>query len=102
MSSSRNRQPLSALLLAAGLFTAQAATAQVSTGALSGKFAPTDKITLRNVGTNLRRDVKVKDDGTFWVRRLPVGTYEVTVVHADGSEQKFLAAARLGITTPVN
>jgi hypothetical protein len=93
--------PVRALMLAAGLFAAQASLAQVSSGALSGRVAATDKVVVRNVDTGLVREVKVKDDGTFWVRRLPVGTYEVTVTHADGSEQKILAAAKIGITTRV-
>ena len=96
-----NHNPVRALLLAAGLFAAQASLAQVSSGALSGKVSATDKVVVRNIDTGLVRDAKVKDDGTFWIRRLPVGTYEVTVTHADGSEQKILAAAKIGITTRV-
>jgi hypothetical protein len=90
-----------ALALAVGLFAAQASLAQVSTGALSGRVAASDKVTIRSVDSGLVREVPVKQDGTFWIRRLPVGTYEVTITGADGNEQKVMAAARIGITTRV-
>ena len=90
-----------AFALAVGLFTTQASLAQVSTGALSGRVAATDKVVVRNVESGLVREVPVKDDGTFWIRRLPVGTYEVTIQAADGTEQKVMAAAKIGITTRV-
>ena len=96
------RHPARALVLVGGLFAAQVALAQVSTGAFSGKFAATDKVVLRNVDTGFQREVKVKDDGSFWVRRIPVGTYEITVTHADGTQTRLHAAATIGITTRVN
>jgi hypothetical protein len=102
MKNSQIRHPARALLLVGGLLASQAVDSQASTGSFSGKFAPTDKITLRNVGTNFTREAKVKDNGTFWIRRLPVGTYEITIHHADGTEEKKLAAARIGVTTPIN
>jgi hypothetical protein len=88
-----------ALALAVGLFAAQDSLAQKSTGALSGRVAATDKVTIRNVGTGLVKDIEVKADGTFLARHLPTGTYEVTIKAADGSEEKLLAAARIGTTT---
>ena len=90
-----------ALALALGLLAAQASLAQVSTGALSGRVAATDKVSVRHLDSGLVREVPVKHDGTFWIRRLPVGTYEVTIKGADGTEQKILAAARIGTTTRV-
>jgi hypothetical protein len=93
--------PVRGLLLAAGLLAAQASLAQNSTGALSGRVAATDKVTVRSVDTDLVREAEVKKDGTFWLRRLPVGTYEVTITAADGSEERILAAARIGTTTRV-
>ena len=54
------RHPVRALALAGALLATQAAVAQVSTGAFSGKFAATDKVSLRNVDTGFQRDVKVK------------------------------------------
>src|SRR6187455_1311105 len=68
-----------ALALALGLLAAQASLAQVSTGALSGRVAATDKVSVRHLDSGLVREVPVKHDGTFWIRRLPVGTYEVTI-----------------------
>ena len=102
MDKSRIRHPARALLLVGSLFAAQASLAQVSTGGLSGKLAPTDTVTLRNVDTNARREVKVKSDGTFWARRMPVGKYEITIRHQDGSEEKVIATVSLGVTTPIN
>jgi hypothetical protein len=100
MAGFRFSNPLTALALA-GLLAAQSSQAQVSTGAFSGKFAPTDTVTLRNLGSNQTREVKVKADGSFWARRLPVGDYEITVRHADGSESRFKASARIGTTTRI-
>ena len=90
-----------ALALALGLLAAQASLAQVSTGALSGRVAATDKVTIRNVGSGLVKEIQVKADGTFLARHLPTGTYEVTIKAADGSEEKLMAAARIGTTTRV-
>ena len=101
MKISKLNNPVRGLLLAAGLFAAQASLAQVSSGSLSGRVAATDKVSVRNVDTGLTREVEVKKDGTFWVRRLPVGTYEVSIVSADGREEKILAAAKIGTTTRV-
>ena len=95
------RRPLRALVLAAGLFAAQGALAQGPGAALAGTVAPTDKVVVRNIDTGFTREVKVQDDGDFAIRRLPVGTYEVTITHADGSEEKLQVAARIGITTRV-
>jgi hypothetical protein len=90
-----------ALALVVGLFAAQSSLAQKSTGALSGRVAATDKVTVRNVDTGLVREIIVKDDGTFLARHLPTGTYEVTIKAADGTEEKIMAAARIGTTTRV-
>jgi hypothetical protein len=90
-----------ALALAVGLYAAQSSLAQVSTGALSGRVAATDQVTVRHLDSGLVREVPVKKDGTFWIRRLPVGTYEVTIKGADGTEEKIMAAAKIGITTRV-
>lgn len=94
-------KPAIAIVLAGGLFASQA-MAQVSTGNLSGRAAAGEKVSVRNVESGLAREVEVKKDGTFQVRRLPVGTYEVIIHKADGSEQKIMAAARIGTTTRVN
>ena len=95
-----SRSPARALVLVAGLLGAPVALAQNSETALSGRVADTDTVTVRNVGTGLVREVPVKK-GKFSARNLPVGTYEVTVRHADGTEQKVLVKARIGITTRV-
>jgi len=102
MSKIRFVKPVMAIALAVGLFAAQASLAQVSTGNLSGRAAAGEKVTVRNIESGLVRDTEVKKDGTFQVRRLPVGTYEVIIHKADGSEQKIMAAARIGTTTRVN
>jgi hypothetical protein len=93
--------PVRGLLLATGLLAAQASFAQVSSGALSGRVAATDKVVVRNLATGLVREVPVKKDGSFWIRRLPVGTYEVTITSADGNAKTVMAAARTGTTTRV-
>ena len=101
MKTLRIQHPSRVLLLVGGLLASQAVYSQVSTGSLSGKLAPTDTVTLRNLGTNVKREVKVKSDGTFWARRMPTGEYEVTIHHQDGTETKVHATVTLGVTTPV-
>jgi hypothetical protein len=53
----------------------------------SGAVVQKVAVTIRNVGTNLEVDATTKDDGSFSVVDLPIGTYEVTFLK-DGFEKE--------------
>jgi hypothetical protein len=90
-----------AAALALGLAASAGALAQSSNSGLSGRGANGDVAHVRNVDTGFEREAKVRD-GMFRLRNLPVGTYEVTLRHADGStEGPVLAAAKVGVTQRV-
>jgi hypothetical protein len=91
-----------AIALATGLMLASTASAQVSTAAVSGQVAAGDKVTVRGIDNGVTREAQVKDDGRYQLRRLPVGTYDVTVHHADGSpDTTTRVMLRIGITTRI-
>src|SRR4051812_47649639 len=55
----------------------------------SGAVVPNAKATARNTGTAAMFTGATDADGTYWLRTLPVGSYEVTV--EAGGFQKFEA-----------
>lgn len=62
-----------------------AASAQHSTGNLAGEAKAGDTIVLQAPEIGVKREIAIDKDGKFNVRRLPMGTYMVTVRHADGT-----------------
>ena len=91
-----------ALALATSLLLASTASAQVSTAAVSGQVAAGDKVSVHGIDNGINREAQVGDDGRYQLRRLPVGTYDVTVHHADGSpDTTTRVALRIGITTRI-
>jgi hypothetical protein len=103
------RQPLTCglLLLAVGLFsvTTPVAYAQATagtgsiTGAVtdpSGAIVPAADVTVRNVDTNLTRNIKSNEAGRYEVVALQPGPYEVRV-----SKSGFAKMVRTGITVAV-
>ena len=79
---------ISSLGLLLGLAFAAGASAQSSSGNITGKAAPGDVAIITNVDTGFSRELKVKDDGSYQMRRLPTGTFTVTVRHPDGSTEQ--------------
>jgi outer membrane lipoprotein SlyB len=75
-----------AFALALGL--AGTAAAQTSSGNIIGEGKAGDVVVIENVDTGFVREVKVKEDGRYQMRRLPTGTFHVTVRHADGSAEE--------------
>lgn len=79
-----------------------AASAQHSTGNLMGEAKAGDTIVLQAAEIGVNREIAIDKDGKFNVRRLPMGTYVVTVRHADGtSEQPKAVVVRGGTTARV-
>lgn len=77
---------LVALLLLASFTFPQSACAQQTLGSLngtvmdvSGAAVPQASVSIRNTSTNLTVTSLTKDDGSFNIAALPIGTYEVTI-----------------------
>jgi len=73
-------------LFVAGYLGSVPASAQVTTGAISGLVTdqtsgtvPEAAVTVKNVDTNLARTTTTGNDGRFRISALPVGQYEVTI-----------------------
>ena len=85
--------------LDAGRAYAQQATAQI-TGTVkdpSGAVVSGALVTLRNVGTNVARNIKTSKEGDYLFTLLPIGTYELNV-----SQQGFEKYQQTGITLQIN
>jgi len=77
---------LALFVFVAGYLGSVPASAQVTTGAISGLvtdqssgIVPDASITVKNVDTNLARSATTGNDGRFRISALPVGSYEVTI-----------------------
>ena len=84
-----------ALALAASF----SAAAQHSTGNLMGEAKAGDTIVLQAQEIGINREITIEKDGKYRVPRLPLGTYVVTVRHADGTSDEPKAVAVRGGTT---
>ena len=76
-----------------------AASAQHSTGNLMGEAKAGDTVVLHAPEIGVNREIAIDKDGKYSVRRLPMGTYVVTVRHADGTSEEPKAVAVRGGTT---
>lgn len=81
--------PRIAKLAFATLFLASslpfAAQAQSSGGNIAGEAAAGDTVTITGVDTGFKRELKIDKDGKFQIRRVPTGTYQIIVMHKDGT-----------------
>ena len=79
-----------------------AANAQHSTGNLMIDAKAGDTVILQAPDIGVNREISVDHDGKYHARRLPMGTYVVTVRHADGtSEPAKAVTVRAGTTARV-
>ena len=72
-------------LFALGLFISSA-FAQHSGGGLWGRAKAGDVVRIENPETGTKQDQTLSEDGRYRFERIPVGTYTVTVTHADGTQ----------------
>lgn len=89
------------LLLAgvvAGAFAAATAHAQATSGNITGEAKAGDTVVIDGVGTGVHREMPIDKDGKYSLRRLPLGSYEVVVKHADGTAEP---AKRVSISAGV-
>jgi len=72
------------LALAALSALAFGANAQQADGNIMGTAKAGDIIEIHAPSTGVHREITVETDGKYQFRRVPLGTYLVTVKHADG------------------
>ncbi|HEY4091858.1 MAG TPA: TonB-dependent receptor [Luteibacter sp.] len=85
-----------------------------ATGAIYGSATPGDVIHIENSATGLKRDITVDSNGRYRANSLPIGTYDVTLMHngaatdthknvqtliSQGTDVSFAAAASAGNAT---
>lgn len=78
---------LSFLGAALGLCLAASVAAQSPTAALTGKASPGSIAVVKNLSTGFTREIKVKNNGRYALRNLPIGTFSVTIRRPDGSTE---------------
>jgi hypothetical protein len=74
-----------AAMLVLGLAVTGAATAQSSGGNISGDALAGETVVVNGVDNGFHRELKVKEDGKFSIRRVPTGEYTVIKIAADGT-----------------
>ncbi|MET1162976.1 MAG: carboxypeptidase-like regulatory domain-containing protein, partial [Pseudoxanthomonas sp.] len=90
-----------ALTAALGLCFVGGLNAQTNTaGAVAGKAASGDTITVTSPSTGLTRTITVSGDGSYRISALPIGEYTVTRTAADGTTST--RAARVNVGTAAN
>lgn len=88
--------------IAAALSLASMAHAQQSSGNITGNATTGDTVIIDGAGTGFHRELSIRDDGKFNVRRVPTGEYSVTIKHADGTVSPAKAVVvRVGSTARV-
>ena len=75
---------LAGFALVLGLATAPA-IAQSSSGNIAGTAVAGETIVVNGEDNGFHREIKIKKDGKFTIRRVPTGNYTVVRVLADGS-----------------
>ena len=75
---------LAGIALVLGLATAPA-IAQSSSGNIAGTAVAGETIVVNGEDNGFHREIKIKKDGKFTIRRVPTGSYTVVRVLADGS-----------------
>ncbi|UHQ20700.1 carboxypeptidase-like regulatory domain-containing protein [Lysobacter sp. KIS68-7] len=76
------------LALAALSAIAFGANAQQADGNIMGIAKAGDSIEIKAPETGVHREITVETDGKYQFRRVPLGTYVVTVKHADGQTEQ--------------
>lgn len=81
------RKNLKILLAAAALAigVAGAAQAQSSSGNITGDGVAGETIVVNGADNGFHREITLKDDGKFTIRRVPTGVYTVVRMSPDGS-----------------
>ena len=97
---SAKRFKRSALTVALGLCFIGGVQAQTTVGAVTGRAASGDTITVANPATGFSRSITVDADGNYRFSALPIGEYTVTRKTADGTTAS--RPARVSVGTSAN
>lgn len=62
-----------------------AASAQSSSGNITGDANTGDTVMITGVDTGFKRELKIDKDGKYQIRRVPTGNYQVIRLHKDGT-----------------
>ena len=73
--------------IAAGMFMFATAQAQQASGNVMAEAKAGDTIVVENPQIGFHREVTLEKDGRYTMRRVPIGSYVVTVRHADGTAE---------------
>ncbi len=93
----------SALTVALGLSFVGGVQAQSNTaGAVSGRAAAGDTITIENASTGFSRTITVAGDGSYRLSQLPIGQYTITRKGADGTTASRTANVSVGTASNVD
>ena len=96
------RAALVAALLSAMALTSAGQAQTNSTGNVAGTATAGDVVMVKSPKTGFSRTVTVGPNGKFRLGALPIGSYMVTVKHADGTVVlQRPAAVRIGLTTSI-
>lgn len=68
-----------------GMALATSAVAQSSSGNLVGEGKAGDTVIVQGPDNGFHREMELKEDGKYQIRRIPLGDYTVVVKRADGS-----------------
>ncbi|HJR74457.1 MAG TPA: TonB-dependent receptor [Luteimonas sp.] len=92
-----------ALGLALGLCFSAGVQAQTNTaGAVAGRAAAGDTITIENAATGFSRTITVGGDGNYRLSQIPIGQYTITRKSADGATSTRTANVSVGIASNVD
>lgn len=71
--------------VALGALIAGGAAAQSTYGSIVGEAAAGDTVIVNGPDIGFHRELAIKEDGKYQLRRVPLGDYVVTVKRADGT-----------------
>ncbi len=88
------------ILLLALPVAAQKTSGQITGTVLdpSGAALPDTVISVTQVGTGLKREVKTSDDGVYTVPDLPIGTYRISATHS-GFKESLVESVTVNVST---
>lgn len=71
--------------LSFGLAFTSGAMAQSSSGNIVGEAVTGDTVIVHGPDNGFHREMAIKEDGKYQIRRVPLGDYTVSVKHVDGT-----------------
>ncbi len=91
--------PMTVVFLAGGVLLGVEAQAQQSAGAINGRGAAGDVITIENKSIGIQRTVKVDADGVWQASQLPAGEYDVSITRTGGAKETVRVSVSAGLSS---